>query len=91
MAYVNIHILLDVQLGAYYEPRLLHDYGGTIFNHSAAKLLQRNITDTNGSLIPPWDEYDKLRTGTVVLMKVTFTVPVGNTRRKVRLCFPSPA
>jgi hypothetical protein len=26
MAYIDIHILLDAQLGAYYDPRLLHDY-----------------------------------------------------------------
>ena len=69
-----------MQLGAYYDPRLLHDYGGTIFNHTAVKLLQHDITDIDGSLVLPWEEYDKLRTGTVVLMKVTlrtFTVPVG--------------
>ena len=75
-----------MQLGAYYDPRLLHDHRGTIFNHTAMKLLQCDITDIDGSLVPLWEEYDKLRTGTVVLMKVTlhiFTVPVGNTTRKV--------
>src|SRR5580658_956152 len=30
---------------AAYDPRLLSDYGGTVFDHSRAKLVQRNITD----------------------------------------------
>ena len=39
--------------------------------HHLAKLKQQNIVDISGSLVPPWLEYDKLRTGTVVLMRVT--------------------
>ena len=35
-----------------------------------AKLLQRNIIDSDGELIGPWQTYDKLRAGTLVLMKV---------------------
>ncbi len=43
-----------------------------------AKLVQRDVMDENGDLIPPWQSYDKLRPGTLVLMKVqllTFELP----------------
>ena len=63
--------LLDIKLNALYDPRLLPDYGGPVFNHHLAKLKQRNIVDASDNLIPPWDEYAALRPGTVVLMKVT--------------------
>ncbi len=69
---------------------ILYDYGGPIFVHKHAKLTQRHITDTSGSLVPPWKEYEKLRTGTVVLIKVALrvycAVPAGN--RIWKVCFP---
>ncbi|KAF8340898.1 hypothetical protein F5887DRAFT_1284197 [Amanita rubescens] len=52
--------------GAYYDPHLLPDFGGPAFRLVNAKLLQREIM------------YDKLRPGTLVLMKVqllTFELP----------------
>ena len=63
----------EIKLGALYDPRLLPDYGGPLYNHMSAKLVQQNIVDlATGSFVAPWDEYNKLRTGTVVIMKVSF-------------------
>jgi hypothetical protein len=68
------HQTADVKLNALYDPRLLSDYGGTVFHHFRAKLVQRNITDCRGTLIAPWAEYDNLRTGTVVLVRVSLKI-----------------
>ena len=79
------HYFTEVKLGALYNPRTLYDYGGPLFVHHFAKLKQRNIVDISGSLVPPWLEYDKLRTGTVVLMRVTlhtYDVPLGPYKTK---------
>ncbi|KAF8347515.1 hypothetical protein F5887DRAFT_915780 [Amanita rubescens] len=68
----------DIVVGAYYDPHLLPDFGGPTFRLVNAKLLQREIVDAEGNLIPPWEMYDKLRPGTLVLMKVqllTFELP----------------
>src|SRR6266550_5872756 len=76
----------DIKLKALYDPHLLKDYGGPIFVHKRAKLVQRDIKNSTGNLIPPYEEYESLRTGTVVLMKVTlkvYCVPAGNKIRKV--------
>ncbi|KAJ7017249.1 hypothetical protein C8F04DRAFT_963517 [Mycena alexandri] len=56
----------DIKLGAYYEPRMLPDYGGSYFNHLKAKLLQ-----LDNQLIPPWKFYEVLRPGTLVLCLVS--------------------
>ena len=72
----------DIKLKALYDPRLLYDYGGSVFDHRLARLRQRNI-------VPPWDEYSELWPGTVVLMKITLhTYSMNNENgrlRKVRL------
>ena len=60
----------EIAIGAFYDPRLLPDYGGTLFRLVHAKLVQRNVVDDTEALIPPWEAYDKLRPGTLVLMKV---------------------
>ena len=61
-----------------------------------AKLVQRNLTDIFDQLIPPWETYDKLRPGTLVLMKVqllTFDIEDAqrNGSRKVRPNATGPA
>ena len=76
----------EIKLGALYDPWLLPDYRGPLYNHMSAKLVQRNIVDlATGSLVAPWDEYDKLCTGTVIIMKVllhTYTMSLnGNTKK----------
>ncbi|KAF6745819.1 hypothetical protein DFP72DRAFT_856004 [Ephemerocybe angulata] len=58
-----------VQLGAYYDPRLLPDFGGDMFDLNRAKLVQHDIVDTEGNLVAPWELYDKLCPGTIVLIK----------------------
>ena len=72
----------DIKLKALYDPGLLYDYGGPVFDHRLARLRQRNI-------VPPWDEYSELWPGTVVLMKITLhTYSMNNENgrlRKVRL------
>ncbi|KAF8328309.1 hypothetical protein F5887DRAFT_1288229 [Amanita rubescens] len=68
-----------------YDPRFLSDYGGALFNHTLAKLVQRYIVDEEGKLTPPWLEYDKLRTGTVVLMRIslcTYSITASYSQKK---------
>ncbi|KAF8351781.1 hypothetical protein F5887DRAFT_1068195 [Amanita rubescens] len=64
----------DVTIGELYDPRLLPDYGGPMFRHTHAKLVQKDMTDEDGNLIPAWQTYDKLRAGTLVLMKGQITM-----------------
>ncbi|KAJ7042848.1 hypothetical protein C8F04DRAFT_915583, partial [Mycena alexandri] len=61
----------DIKLGAYYNPCILPDYGGSYFNHSKAKLVQLDVRDTKNELIPPWKFYEALRPGTLVLCLVS--------------------
>jgi hypothetical protein len=49
-----------IYVGAYYDPHLLPDYGGNLFWHHEAKLIQHDVQDTDLHLIPPWEYYDKL-------------------------------
>ena len=57
-----------IELGTFYDPNLLPDHQGDYFKHVHAKLVQLDIRDENDMLIPPWDMYDNLRPGTVVLI-----------------------
>lgn len=61
----------DIYVGAHYDPHLLSDYGGNLFRHHAAKLIQHDMRNIDLHLIPPWEYYDKLRPGTMVLCNVT--------------------
>jgi hypothetical protein len=45
----------DIKLDAYYDPRLLSDYGGPCFQHQKARLKQLDVCDVPGDLIPPWE------------------------------------
>ncbi|KIK59527.1 hypothetical protein GYMLUDRAFT_245208 [Collybiopsis luxurians FD-317 M1] len=67
-----------VQLGAHYDPTLLKDYGGPVFAQKYAKLLQQDWTDEQRNLIPPWDYYEKLQLGTLIVANVNFKVFVSN-------------
>ncbi|KAJ7120674.1 hypothetical protein C8R43DRAFT_1136625 [Mycena crocata] len=64
----------DIKLGAHYEPTLLPDFGGDMFNLTKGKLAQQNIKNKKGELIPPWKIYEELRPGTLVLALVTLHV-----------------
>ncbi|KAF8073359.1 hypothetical protein FPV67DRAFT_1666130 [Lyophyllum atratum] len=67
---VTMPTLTDLQVGDLHDPELLEDYGGPLFQHHT-KLVQLDVKDKDNSLIPPWKMYDKLRTGTVVLINAT--------------------
>ncbi|KAI0273296.1 hypothetical protein BGY98DRAFT_998292 [Russula aff. rugulosa BPL654] len=69
----------DIKINALYDPRLLYDYGGSVFDHTQAKLVQC-------ALIPPLDEYDNLRTGTVVLIRVSLKIYCIETLPKLESC-----
>lgn len=42
-----------IYIGAYYYPHLLPDYGGELFQHQQAQLIQRDVQDKDNHLIPP--------------------------------------
>ncbi|KAJ7136460.1 hypothetical protein C8R43DRAFT_842870, partial [Mycena crocata] len=61
----------DIKLGAHYDPNLLEDFGGELFNLRKAKLVQHDMRDPENKLIAPWDVYKALRPGTLVLALVS--------------------
>ncbi|PPR06558.1 hypothetical protein CVT24_001578 [Panaeolus cyanescens] len=58
-------------IGALYDPGLLPDHGGPLFMHQKARLVQLDMRDEDDNLIMPWQVYDKLRPGTIVLVDTT--------------------
>jgi len=65
-----------LEVGALYNPNLLPDYCGDLFQHKFANLVQQDIKDTNDDLVPPWliiveVMCEKLRPGTVVIVDTT--------------------
>ena len=65
---IPLFVVNAIELGSFYDPDLLPDHRGDYFKHVHAKLVQLDIRDENDTLIPPWDMYDNLRPGTVVLI-----------------------
>ncbi|EDQ98271.1 uncharacterized protein LACBIDRAFT_336116 [Laccaria bicolor S238N-H82] len=63
--------VVEYKIGQLYEPNRLYDYGGNLFRNSGCKLIQHEIIDVNHNIIPPWDQYAALRTGTLVMATVT--------------------
>ncbi|KAJ7162721.1 hypothetical protein C8R43DRAFT_821679, partial [Mycena crocata] len=63
----------DIYVGAHYPPSLLSDYAGDYFQHQAAKLVQLDVrySDQEETIIPPWDNYDVLKPGTLILALCT--------------------
>lgn len=81
-----------MKLGAYYDPSVLPDYGGSYFNHSKARLVQLDVRDVKNNLIPPWKFYEALRPGTLVLCLVslhcfTMSDDSGKDRKERKVCF----
>ncbi|KAK6996434.1 hypothetical protein R3P38DRAFT_2799750 [Favolaschia claudopus] len=76
----------QIRLGAYYDPRLLCDYGGDYFRQVKAMLVQLDVrdatargpADSEDPLVPPWDFYDRLRPGTLVLVDASLHIFVMN-------------
>jgi len=65
---IPLFVVDAIELVSFYDPDLLPDHRGDYFKHVHAKLVQLDIRDENDMLIPPWDMYDNLRPGTVVLI-----------------------
>ena len=63
----NLSAAQEVKLGSYYMPELLPDYLPHEFNLEHDKLVQHNIVDASGDLIPCWNNSVQLREGTLVL------------------------
>lgn len=81
----------EIHLGAKYDPNLLPDHQGPYFKHVNAKLIQLDIRDIDSNLIPPWDTYDVLRPGTVVLINITlhcWVIKDKGTDRVKKVSFP---
>ncbi|KAG1797593.1 hypothetical protein EV424DRAFT_1333334 [Suillus variegatus] len=55
----------------FYEPTVLPDYRGKLFQHINAKLRQLDIWNVDNILIPPQDWYSELRRGTLVMVRAT--------------------
>jgi hypothetical protein len=53
---------------------MLPDFGGDFFQLQSWKLRQLNIRRIDGTLIAPWQTYDELRPGTLVLIYATLHV-----------------
>ncbi|KDQ54427.1 hypothetical protein JAAARDRAFT_209502 [Jaapia argillacea MUCL 33604] len=77
----NLHDI-DVHVGAHYDPAVLPDCRGNFFQFNKAKLVQQDWRDVDGDLIPPWEAYDKLRAGTLVLANVTLKCWIINETKK---------
>ncbi|KAG1839109.1 hypothetical protein DFJ58DRAFT_667921 [Suillus subalutaceus] len=60
-----------VTTNMFYEPTMLPDYGGDLFQHINAKLRQLDIRDVNNELIAPQDWYSSLKRGTLVMVRAT--------------------
>jgi len=60
-----------LEFGGLYDPKLLADYHGDLFQHKFAKVVQQDIMDTEDQLVAPWLMHDKLRPGTIVVVDTT--------------------
>jgi len=70
----NVNKDSEVKIGGYYNPELLPDYLPNDFDLKKDKLVQHNVIDVDGKLIPCWDNFNKLRPGTLVLCIVSLHV-----------------
>lgn len=52
--------------GAWYDPNIQPDFGGSFFDIHNDKLKQQEIYDPDGDLIHPRDMYNVLRPGTLI-------------------------
>ena len=69
----------EFKVGDTYDPNLLSDYGGPLFRHVNSKLIQHDISTLDRRIIPPWEEYEALSEGTLVIATIsihTFIMPI---------------
>ncbi|THU91929.1 hypothetical protein K435DRAFT_800853 [Dendrothele bispora CBS 962.96] len=64
----------QIFVGATYDPRLQLDYGGQGFAQVHARLVQPDFRDVSQRLICPWEFYDKLRPGTLIMANIDISV-----------------
>ncbi|KAK7451258.1 hypothetical protein VKT23_012598 [Stygiomarasmius scandens] len=65
----------DKQIGDLYDPSVLPGYGGEWFAHSkSVKVVQLDIRDPRGELIPPYDTWMWMTGGALVYVKATLHV-----------------
>ncbi|KAG1734242.1 uncharacterized protein EDB91DRAFT_1225736 [Suillus paluster] len=60
-----------ITTNTFYEPTVLPDYGGDLFQHVNAKLHQLDIRNVENVLIPPQEWYTSLKRGTLVMIRAT--------------------
>ncbi|KAG1795860.1 hypothetical protein EV424DRAFT_1353357 [Suillus variegatus] len=61
----------EITTNTFYDPTILPDYGGDLFQHVNAKLRQLDIRDVENQLIPPQNWYTSLKRGTLVMIRAT--------------------
>ncbi|EDR08994.1 uncharacterized protein LACBIDRAFT_296655 [Laccaria bicolor S238N-H82] len=62
-----------------YDSNVLIDYGCPLFRHVHSQLVQHDISTLDRRIIPPWEEYDALKEGTLVIITIsihTFIMPI---------------
>ncbi|KAG1846002.1 hypothetical protein C8R48DRAFT_678015 [Suillus tomentosus] len=65
-----------------YDPQILSDYKGQLYQHNESKLRQLDIRDVDNALIHPTKWYSKLRRGALVLVNGTLhTFTMEDNRR----------
>ncbi|KAJ7218942.1 hypothetical protein C8J57DRAFT_1537296 [Mycena rebaudengoi] len=72
------------RVGDTYPPKKLPDHRGEYFNHSKARLVQRDFKDIDGTLIAPHELYEKLTEGTLRLVQVSLvTYIIADDKKKI--------
>ncbi|KAK6984011.1 hypothetical protein R3P38DRAFT_3456331 [Favolaschia claudopus] len=61
-------------LGAFYDPRLLEDFGGPSFKLVKARLRQLDHRGADNTLIPPWNHYSAFRPGSLIVATVSIHI-----------------
>ncbi|KAG1894299.1 uncharacterized protein F5891DRAFT_961758 [Suillus fuscotomentosus] len=61
----------EITTNTFYDPTVLPDYGGDLFQHINAKLHQLDIRNVENEFIPPQDWYTSLKHGTLVMIRAT--------------------
>ncbi|KAJ3564930.1 hypothetical protein NP233_g7967 [Leucocoprinus birnbaumii] len=75
--------------GLTYPPTSLNSYGDpNVFKHQQAKLVQQKLYDTDNRLIMPWEMWDKLCLGTLVLVDtylICWSIPMQGTSKHQKI------
>lgn len=64
----------QLSVGAFYPPDLLPDHQGPYFQHNKSKLVQLDVCDIENDLVAPWNMYNKLQPGTLVLITMKLII-----------------